>query len=458
MSDLISIIIRTKNEEHWIGLCLKKIKIQSFKNYEVIIVDNKSIDSTIEKAKSIIPDVITCNIDEFKPGKALNLGIEKSNGEYIVCLSAHCIPADENWLVNLYNEIKSDEMVAGVYGRQLPTDQTHDIDKRDMYLVFGLDKKVQHKDPFFHNANSIIKKSIWREFPFDNEEINIEDRIWGQMIIEQGYKLVYNPTSMVYHMHGVHQTNKNRRYKNITRVIEETTLKINSIPINDYSFCAIIPILRVELENELNCQIFIDTLLMVRSISYFSNIILTTDNAFALNKVLKINNIDVNSIIIHERNYENKRLLDVYNETIKFLKEKNIFPDIVLTTDISYPIKSKQILESCIYELLKNDVDAVIPAFTEKRPAWIKNNDEYERIDNYETKKENRIPVYVGLENICLVVYTNKIFSYNTFFNNKIEMVLLDNPFNRFKIEELVSINDYNFIKKKSHKYEKRNK
>ena len=370
----------------------------------------------------------------------------------------YCIPADENWLVNLYNEIKSDEMIAGVYGRQLPTDQTNDIDKRDMYLVFGLDKKVQHKDPFFHNANSIIKKSIWREFPFDNEENNIEDRIWGQIIIEQGYKLVYNPMSMVYHMQGVHQTNKNRSHKNITKVIEETTLKINSIPINDYSFCAIIPILRVELENELICQIFIDTLLMVRSISYFSNIILTTDNAFALNKVLKINNIDVNSIIIHERNYENKRLLDVYNETIKFLKEKNIFPDIVLTTDISYPIKSKQILESCIYELLKNDVDAVIPAFTEKRPAWIKNNDEYERIDNYETKKENRIPVYVGLENICLVVYTNKIISYNTFFNNKIEMVLLDNPFYRFKIEELVSIDDYNFIKKKSHKYEKRNK
>jgi len=173
MSDLISIIIRTRNEEHWIGLCLKKIKIQTFKNYEVIIVDNKSNDSTIEKAKSIMPKLITCNIDEFKPGKALNLGIEKSNGEYIVCLSAHCVPTDENWLVNLYNEIKSNEMAAGVYGRQIPTDQSHDIDKRDMYLVFGLDKKVQHKDPFFHNANSIIKKSIWKKFPFDNKEINI---------------------------------------------------------------------------------------------------------------------------------------------------------------------------------------------------------------------------------------------------------------------------------------------
>lgn len=456
MSDLISIIIRTRNEEHWIGLCLKKIKIQTFKNYEVIIVDNKSNDSTIEKAKSIMPELITCNIDEFKPGKALNLGIEKSNGEYIVFLSAHCVPADENWLVNLYNEIKSDEMVAGVYGRQIPTDQSHDIDKRDMYLVFGLDKKVQYKDPFFHNANSIIKKSIWKKFPFDNKEINIEDRIWGQTVIEQGYKLIYTPMSIVYHMHGIHQTNKNKRYKNITRIIEETNSKINSIPISDYSFCSIIPILGVELENELKCQIFTDTLLMVKSISFFDNIIITTDNSITLNKVLKINNIDVNSIMIHERNYDNKRLLDVYNETIKFLKDKNIFPDIVLTTDISYPIKSKQILERCIYELLKNDVDAVIPAFAEKRPAWIRNNDVYERIDNYEIKKENRIPVYIGLENICLVVYTNKISSYDTFLNNKIEMVILNNPFNRFKIDELVSIDDYNSLKKKSHKYEKR--
>ena len=49
---LASIIIRTKNEEDWIGHCLEAIINQSYKNFEIIIVDNQSSDNTIEIAKS----------------------------------------------------------------------------------------------------------------------------------------------------------------------------------------------------------------------------------------------------------------------------------------------------------------------------------------------------------------------------------------------------------------------
>ena len=49
--NLISIIIRTKNEERWIGLCIERIKKQSYKNYEIILVDSFSEDKTVEKAK-----------------------------------------------------------------------------------------------------------------------------------------------------------------------------------------------------------------------------------------------------------------------------------------------------------------------------------------------------------------------------------------------------------------------
>ena len=45
----VSIIIRTKNEERWILKCLEQIKKQTFKNYEIIIVDNNSTDKTVEK-------------------------------------------------------------------------------------------------------------------------------------------------------------------------------------------------------------------------------------------------------------------------------------------------------------------------------------------------------------------------------------------------------------------------
>ena len=46
---LVSIIIRTKNEERWITSCLKSILNQTYKNFEIIIVDNFSTDKTLEK-------------------------------------------------------------------------------------------------------------------------------------------------------------------------------------------------------------------------------------------------------------------------------------------------------------------------------------------------------------------------------------------------------------------------
>ena len=39
---LVSIIIRTKNEERWITPCLKSIFSQIYRNFEILIVDNYS--------------------------------------------------------------------------------------------------------------------------------------------------------------------------------------------------------------------------------------------------------------------------------------------------------------------------------------------------------------------------------------------------------------------------------
>ena len=41
----ISIIVRTKNEERWIGHCLKAIYEQDYPSFEVILVDNNSTDN-----------------------------------------------------------------------------------------------------------------------------------------------------------------------------------------------------------------------------------------------------------------------------------------------------------------------------------------------------------------------------------------------------------------------------
>ena len=44
----VSIIIRTKNEERWIADCLRAISTQEYDDFEIIVVDNESEDTTLE--------------------------------------------------------------------------------------------------------------------------------------------------------------------------------------------------------------------------------------------------------------------------------------------------------------------------------------------------------------------------------------------------------------------------
>ena len=142
---LVSIIIRTKNEERWINSCLNSVFSQNYKNFEVVVVDNMSSDTTLYRLKNYPLKIL--KINKFLPGKALNLGINNSKGEYIICLSGHCIPTNNNWLRNLVSGLKDDK-IAGIYGRQEPLPYSSDLDKRDLINLFGIDKKIQTKDFF----------------------------------------------------------------------------------------------------------------------------------------------------------------------------------------------------------------------------------------------------------------------------------------------------------------------
>ena len=197
-----SIIIRAKNEEQWIKHCLRLIHAQTMQDFEIVLVDNRSEDATVDVARRIgIDKLIT--IAEFLPGRAINQGIAESSGDYLIILSAHCVPKDERWLETLLASCEEPQ-TAGVYGRQIPVSFTPDSDKRDLLITFGLDRRLQIKDYFFHNANSVVRRDVWERFPFDNDVTNIEDRIWAKEVISAGYQIVYEPDAVVYHHHGIH--------------------------------------------------------------------------------------------------------------------------------------------------------------------------------------------------------------------------------------------------------------
>jgi glycosyltransferase involved in cell wall biosynthesis len=98
----ISVLIRSYNESKWIGMCLENIMEQTVKPFEVLLIDNKSNDGTIELAKNTYKNIRIYKYNKnYTPGGMLNFGIEKTKSNYILIISAHCIPFDKNVIKNL---------------------------------------------------------------------------------------------------------------------------------------------------------------------------------------------------------------------------------------------------------------------------------------------------------------------------------------------------------------------
>lgn len=221
---LVSVVIRTKNEAKWIGQCLFAASNQSLVDYEIIVVDNESTDGTFEIAKAYDIKLLDISDEDFSYGHALNLGIEAASGRYVAILSGHCIPCDNYWLAKLLANFQ-DPAVAGVYGRQEPMPDTNNFDKRDLWTTFGIERRVQRKDYFFHNANSMIRRSVWEKYPFDEELNGLEDRMWAKHVLAEGYVIVYEPAASVNHHHGIHQGRDDKRAERVVKVIE---MKLNT--------------------------------------------------------------------------------------------------------------------------------------------------------------------------------------------------------------------------------------
>ncbi len=77
---LVSIIVPTKNSSEFFERCLDSIKAQTYKNIELIVVDNGSTDQTKEIARKY-----TEHVYDHGPERSaqVNYGVEKAKGEYV---------------------------------------------------------------------------------------------------------------------------------------------------------------------------------------------------------------------------------------------------------------------------------------------------------------------------------------------------------------------------------------
>lgn len=94
----ISILMCVYNEEKFIGDAIKSVLAQTYKNFELIIIDDGSTDDT---SKIILSHLNDKRINFFQPGKlgkvkANNFAYEKSSGDFITFFSGDDLMSKES--------------------------------------------------------------------------------------------------------------------------------------------------------------------------------------------------------------------------------------------------------------------------------------------------------------------------------------------------------------------------
>jgi glycosyltransferase involved in cell wall biosynthesis len=211
---MISIIIRTYNEEKHLNELLNIIQKQSYNNYEVILVDSGSTDNTIKIASRYkFVNIVNIKKEDFTFGYSLNKGIEVSKGDYCVMISGHCIPTSEYWLDYLIKPF--DNISIGIsYGRQIGTKDTKFSEHQIFSSWFPNKSDYKQKNPFSNNANCAIRKSIWKELGGYDEIISgLEDLVFAKKMLEvTNYKIAYESKAIVYHIHEENWSQIRNRY------------------------------------------------------------------------------------------------------------------------------------------------------------------------------------------------------------------------------------------------------
>ncbi|MCH7230791.1 HEAT repeat domain-containing protein [Glycomyces sp. L485] len=198
MTPSLSVIVRFHNEITHIEAVLQAIRAQrTTHRVEIVAVDNVSKDGSREIAERYADQLI--EVDDYRPGIALNRAIGAARGETIVIVSAHAIPENEHWLDNLTAAV-DDPAVLAVYGAQVYPLNAKFLDKCDLDIFSDIRPRIETRDTDFWNANSAFKRSAWERLPFDETVIELEDHHWTkQLLPDPPLAVRFEPTATVYH-------------------------------------------------------------------------------------------------------------------------------------------------------------------------------------------------------------------------------------------------------------------
>jgi glycosyltransferase involved in cell wall biosynthesis len=199
---LFSIITVCYNEEKNIEKTCKSVSSQKYKNFEWVVVDGKSTDNTLSIIKKYKKNISTL-ISEKDTGiyNAMNKGIRKSKGEYLLFLNGGDHLKDAETLQRVANFIDRDNRKSEIYYGNLHYEGEGVVDYKHAVLNkrFFIKKTISHQATF-------IKRRLLLKYGNYNEEYRIisDYEFWIKAIVKGKAKTKYLPVVVaVFNLEGI---------------------------------------------------------------------------------------------------------------------------------------------------------------------------------------------------------------------------------------------------------------
>lgn len=194
MEELITVIINVYNGEKFIKKCLESIINQTYKNLEILIINDGSTDSTQQICESYEDERIRIiNQENMGLSKARNVGIENAKGDFLYFIDADdYIELDTiAYLYNMYKKYHTTICTCrpiDVYDYDIKIKKCKEkVDVLDS--VEMLKKVLLSTDRSVTIWNKLIKKDLFQNIKF-------EDRLMDDLAVT--HKLVISASKIAY--------------------------------------------------------------------------------------------------------------------------------------------------------------------------------------------------------------------------------------------------------------------
>jgi glycosyltransferase involved in cell wall biosynthesis len=201
INKLISIIIPTYNSENSIEELLKSVSASDLtEENEIIVVDDGSIDMTVELAKRYPVRVIR-NDKNQGSAKARNQGVAQAKGEKIIFFDSDVVIKHDTLskLIESFQAVAEKGALIGIYSKE-PLNKGF-IPEYKALLDYSHWQKAQREISFFEPRCAIIRKETFNEIGGFDESIkgaNVEDYEFGYRLLKK-YKIYVDKTIQVEH-------------------------------------------------------------------------------------------------------------------------------------------------------------------------------------------------------------------------------------------------------------------